>query len=36
MTKISILKYSSFLHTFISPDDETCTSHDFNHNKGSI
>lgn len=35
MTKISILKYVSILHTFTLPDDEISTSHDFNHNKGS-
>ncbi len=35
MTKISILKYISILHTFTLPDDEICVSHDFNHNKGS-
>src|SRR5690349_13795243 len=35
MTKTSILKYLSILHTLVMPDDETCTPHDFNHNKGS-
>jgi hypothetical protein len=35
MTVISILKNVSILHTFTLPDDGTCVSHDFNHNKGS-
>ena len=35
MTKTSILKFLSILHTLILPDDETCAPHDFNHNKGS-
>ncbi|WP_458238972.1 hypothetical protein, partial [Pseudomonas sp. P5_A2_2] len=35
MTKTSILKYLSILHTLTLPGDEACTPHDFNHNKGS-